>query len=123
MQTGSGEKSALGPRALFSCHGVRSQEPVPVRTPRSSPAGALPRALWHNSVCISSPRDDRPHTGGTRMYSNAYRLAGMTFVSLAFAVSASVSAQLLQRKDLSYAIAKTIAEVAVEDCKARGYAV
>jgi len=33
------------------------------------------------------------------------------------------SAQLLQRKDLSYGMAKTIAENALEDCKARGYAV
>jgi uncharacterized protein GlcG (DUF336 family) len=33
------------------------------------------------------------------------------------------SAQLIQRKDLSYGIAKTIAENALEDCKARGYAV
>jgi uncharacterized protein GlcG (DUF336 family) len=33
----------------------------------------------------------------------------------------SASAQLLQRKDLSYAIAKTIAETAIADCKARGY--
>ena len=33
------------------------------------------------------------------------------------------SAQLIQRKDLWYGIAKTIAENALEDCKARGYAV
>jgi uncharacterized protein GlcG (DUF336 family) len=38
------------------------------------------------------------------------------------AAAAPASAQLLQRKDLSYAIAKTIAEAAVADCKARGYA-
>jgi uncharacterized protein GlcG (DUF336 family) len=36
--------------------------------------------------------------------------------------AAPASAQLLQRKDLSYAIAKTIAETAAVDCKARGYA-
>ena len=33
------------------------------------------------------------------------------------------SAQLIQRKDLSYGIAKTIAENALEDCKTRGFAV
>jgi len=58
------------------------------------------------------------------MRPTAYRLAGIAVtVSLIFAVCASASAQLLQRKDLSYSIAKTIAEVAIEDCKARGYAV
>ncbi len=31
------------------------------------------------------------------------------------------SAQLLERKDLSYAIAKTIAEAAIADCKSRGH--
>lgn len=42
---------------------------------------------------------------------------------LACTVSVSASAQLLERKDLSYAIAKTIAEAAVESCKSGGYAV
>ena len=41
----------------------------------------------------------------------------------ACAVAAPASAQLIQRKDLSYAMAKTIAENALADCKARGYAV
>src|SRR5215813_14077194 len=35
---------------------------------------------------------------------------------------APAGAQLIQRKELSYAMAKTIAENALEDCKARGYA-
>jgi uncharacterized protein GlcG (DUF336 family) len=34
----------------------------------------------------------------------------------------TADAQLLSRKDLSYSIAKTIAETAIADCKARGYA-
>src|SRR5271165_3952946 len=42
---------------------------------------------------------------------------------LAFAAAGPASAQLLQHKDLSYAMAKAIAETAIEDCKARGYAV
>ncbi len=49
--------------------------------------------------------------------------ARLAVVVLACAVAAPAGAQLLQRKDLSYAIAKTIAESALEDCKARGYAV
>jgi uncharacterized protein GlcG (DUF336 family) len=35
----------------------------------------------------------------------------------------AANAQLIARKDLSYAIAKTIAENALADCKTRGYAV
>lgn len=42
---------------------------------------------------------------------------------LALGVGACAYAQLLQHKDLSYALAKTIAEVAIEDCRMRGYAV
>ena len=51
---------------------------------------------------------------------------GLWFATLLLALAgfgSSAAAQLLQRKDLSYAMAKTIAEGAVEDCKARGYAV
>ncbi|MGA7487994.1 MAG: heme-binding protein [Xanthobacteraceae bacterium] len=47
----------------------------------------------------------------------------LAFIALACAVAAPASAQLAERKDLSYAIAKTIAENALDDCKARGYAV
>ena len=43
--------------------------------------------------------------------------------ALACAVAVPASAQLIQRKDLSYAMAKTIAENALEDCKARGFAI
>jgi uncharacterized protein GlcG (DUF336 family) len=49
--------------------------------------------------------------------------ARLAVVVLACVLAAPAGAQLLQRKDLSYAIAKTIAENALEDCKARGYAV
>lgn len=38
-------------------------------------------------------------------------------------IATPASAQLIQRKELSYGIAKTIAENALEDCKARGYPV
>ena len=47
----------------------------------------------------------------------------LVLTALACLVAAPASAQLLQRKDLSYAVAKTIAENALEDCKNRGYAV
>jgi uncharacterized protein GlcG (DUF336 family) len=44
-------------------------------------------------------------------------------LALAGTVMAQARAQLLQRKELSYAVAKAIAENALEDCKARGFAV
>jgi uncharacterized protein GlcG (DUF336 family) len=50
-------------------------------------------------------------------------LRRLTFAALACAIAVPASAQLLQRKELSYAVAKTIAENALEDCKARGFAV
>src|SRR4029450_11795130 len=46
----------------------------------------------------------------------------LALVALACAVAAPASAQLLQRKELSYPIALTIAQAALEACKARGYA-
>src|SRR2546430_15060456 len=50
------------------------------------------------------------------------RLASLT-LACAMVATAPASAQLIARKDLSYAIAKTIAENALADCKTRGYAV
>src|SRR6266571_4070145 len=50
-------------------------------------------------------------------------LSRLAIAALACTFAAPASAQLIQRKDLSYSMAKTIAETAVEDCKARGYAV
>ena len=40
---------------------------------------------------------------------------------LAFALASPAGAQLLVHKDLSYAIAKTLAEAAIDNCKSRGY--
>lgn len=51
--------------------------------------------------------------------STLHRIA---FAALGCVLASSASAQLLVRKDLSYEIAKTIAEGAIADCKARGYA-
>ena len=47
----------------------------------------------------------------------------LALAALACAIALPASAQLIQRRDLSYAIAKTIAENALEACKAKGYAV
>src|ERR1700716_3422203 len=47
----------------------------------------------------------------------------LVVAALACLIAAPAGAQLIQRRDLSYAIAKTIAENALADCKARGYAV
>jgi uncharacterized protein GlcG (DUF336 family) len=46
-----------------------------------------------------------------------------SLIVLACAVSLPAGAQLIARRDLSYAIAKTIAETAMESCTGKGYAV
>ena len=46
----------------------------------------------------------------------------LALVAFACAVTVPASAQLIQRKDLSYPIALTIAQAALDDCKGRGYA-
>ena len=49
--------------------------------------------------------------------------ARLAVLGLACCIAAPASAQLIERKDLSYAMARTIAEGALDDCKARGYPV
>jgi uncharacterized protein GlcG (DUF336 family) len=53
---------------------------------------------------------------------SAFRFRASLIV-LACAVSLPAGAQLIARRDLSYAIAKTIAETAMESCTGQGYAV
>src|SRR5262249_12237964 len=60
------------------------------------------------------------HQGACTMSAISNRLA---LPAPACAVPAPAAAQLLERKDLSYAIAHTVAENALADCKNRGYAV
>jgi uncharacterized protein GlcG (DUF336 family) len=48
-------------------------------------------------------------------------LRSTTFLVLACALAAPASAQLLVRKDLSYAIAKTLVETSIEACRKMGY--
>ena len=56
------------------------------------------------------------------MSKTAYRLAGFAFVSgLAGLATMPVNAQLLTHKDLSVAMATTMAMAAVDACKAQGY--
>jgi uncharacterized protein GlcG (DUF336 family) len=49
--------------------------------------------------------------------------ASVTLAALACAFALPANAQLIERKDLSLEIARTIAEAALESCKAKGYAV
>jgi uncharacterized protein GlcG (DUF336 family) len=52
------------------------------------------------------------------------RAAGISLVSaLAFGLAPAANAQLLEHKDLSLAMATTIALTAIDACKANGYAV
>jgi uncharacterized protein GlcG (DUF336 family) len=46
----------------------------------------------------------------------------LVLIAVACAATLPASAQLLQRKELSYPIALTIAQAALDDCKGRGYA-
>ena len=56
---------------------------------------------------------------------DAYRIAAsrVAAIPLLLTLAAPASAQLIERKDLSYPMALAIAQGALEDCKARGYAV
>ncbi|HXW23739.1 MAG TPA: heme-binding protein [Xanthobacteraceae bacterium] len=47
----------------------------------------------------------------------------LAVAALTLGIAGPASAQLIERKDLSYAVAKAVAENALEACKARGYAV
>jgi uncharacterized protein GlcG (DUF336 family) len=58
------------------------------------------------------------------MSSSGLRLAAITIASTcAYAWAAPAGAQLLDHKDLTASIAITIAQTAIETCKANGYAV
>ena len=50
-------------------------------------------------------------------------IGSVTAAALACATALPAQAQLIERKDLSLEIAKTIAETALESCRAKGYAV
>ena len=56
------------------------------------------------------------------MFKVAYRLAGLSLASaLACGAAGSANAQLLVHKDLSLAMASTIATTAIATCKGQGY--
>jgi uncharacterized protein GlcG (DUF336 family) len=58
------------------------------------------------------------------MFPTAYRLAGLSLVSaLACGTCTSANAQLATHKDLTLAMATTIALTAIETCKGQGYSV
>jgi uncharacterized protein GlcG (DUF336 family) len=50
-------------------------------------------------------------------------LTSLTLISVVGAILSPVRAQLLTHHDLSYSIARTIAETAIESCTAKGYRV
>jgi uncharacterized protein GlcG (DUF336 family) len=49
--------------------------------------------------------------------------AGATGLAMAIGLAQSANAELLTHRDLTLAVAKTIVETAIADCKAKGYAV
>src|SRR5262249_14168621 len=85
------------------------------------PAAHTIRPQWNRlrGCAVTAKAKDRCNLEDRSMTATTARLA---LVALACAVAAPASAQLLQRKELSYPIALTIAQAALEECKARGYA-
>ncbi len=57
------------------------------------------------------------------MFRSTLRSGALTFCVLASALGSTAEAELLNHKDLSASIAITIAQTAIETCKANGYAV
>ena len=58
------------------------------------------------------------------MYTSGLRLSAFAIAStLGLALASPASAQLIEHKDLTAAIAITIAQTAIQTCKANGYAV
>jgi uncharacterized protein GlcG (DUF336 family) len=58
------------------------------------------------------------------MFKTAYRLAGLSLASaLACGAATSANAQLVAHKDLTLAMATTMALAAIETCKGQGYSV
>ena len=56
------------------------------------------------------------------MFKTAYRMAGLSLASaLACGAGSSANAQLLAHKDVSLAMATTMARTAIETCKGQGY--
>jgi uncharacterized protein GlcG (DUF336 family) len=51
------------------------------------------------------------------------KLCGLVLIGAATAVTPLAHAQLLTHRDLSYTMARTIAETAIDSCAAKGYAV
>src|SRR5262245_29845784 len=118
-----------GPRPVVD---LRQPHPVPRRGRQGDAAQGRPlpaSARSAGAVTRASARnvDRRRGIRGAGATQNPPSPSGgsrhLALAALACLIAAPASAQLVQRKDLSYAIAKTIAENALEDCKVRGYAV
>src|SRR5262249_61932753 len=94
-----------------ACDGGRALDPRRIHAARK----------WNRlrACAVTAKAKDRRNQEDRSMTATTVRLA---LVALACAVAAPASAQLLQRKELSYPIALTIAQAALEECKGRGYA-
>src|SRR5262244_1824700 len=87
------------------------------RTPLPSFIARVPAILSHR-------RSPRRQLGRSKMFRSSLRSGALTFgCVLASALGSTAGAQLLNHKDLSASIAITIAQTAIETCKANGYAV
>ena len=74
------------------------------------------------ALAQAAHNETRQKQGATRMHTSGLRLSSIAIVST-LALASPARAQLLEHKDLTAAIALTIAQTAIETCKANGYAV
>jgi hypothetical protein len=74
--------------------------------------------LSHLAACRTNFRENLATGGDMRS-----PIARFVFAIVLGAHASTAHAQLLSRRDLSYSIAKTIAETAIERCTANGYRV
>src|SRR5262249_39203863 len=100
---------------------------IPLENCGSSPAYGLGRvvAIYPRiSLYFRTCRIAWLQLGRSKMFGSTLRSGALTFgCVLASAFSSTAGAQLLNHKDLSASIAITIAQTAIETCKANGYAV
>src|SRR5258708_10730131 len=84
---------------------------------------ALPRSQ-ESHYTLASAASPRLRLGRSKMFRSTLRSGALTFgCVLASALGSTAGAELLNHKDLSASIAITIAQTAIETCKANGYAV
>src|SRR5690349_22882515 len=76
---------------------------------------------WNRLSAALLSRTSKP-AHPRRIWPMFLAIARLALIALACCAALPAHAQILQRKELSYPLALTIAQAALEDCKGRGYA-